>query len=145
MLVFKDFKYRYRKTHQRARFKNFKFFKNSKKSFGFGHIQLLSLGKNKCSGRQLSSAFIIVKRRLKKRKGELWTPLFHDRLDFWKTKGVRMGGGRGKHYSATLKFNIGSIIFEGWLRRGLFKGCKRLLKKAAKRLSVPSKVVLTSV
>lgn len=111
IMTFKDIKYKYRRQHQRARFKNYDQFKNLRISIRDSSLALILVGKWKRTGRCLTSAFLTIKRRFLSRKSFIWSSKNQTVLDCNKTKGVRMGGGKGKHFKPKMLYSAGEVMF----------------------------------
>ena len=88
------------------------------------------------------SAHGVITKYLKKRKVHVWSRVYPDFADFYKTKGVRMGGGRGKHFRFKLKVFAGMALFEAAPRGSLKKKTEYFVKNAGKKLGVRTKLCI---
>ena len=139
MLKYKEVKQKYKKNFQRAKFNGVKKFKKLRYSRPKGRLVLMALNKCKSSSRQMLSAHGVITKYLKKRKVHVWSRVYPDFADFYKTKGVRMGGGRGKHFRFKLRFFAGAALFEVAPRGSLKKKTEYFVKNAGKKLGVRTK------
>lgn len=112
MLKYKDIKQKYKKNFQRAKFNGVKKYKKLTLCRIVGRVNLISTGKSKGIGKQMLAAHHVMIRYLKKRKVHVWSRVYADFANHYKTKGVRMGGGRGKHFRFKFKYRAGEHVFE---------------------------------
>lgn len=142
MLKYKEIKQKYKKNFQRVGFNGVLKFKNLIYLRAAGRVALLSGGKLKSSGRQMVAAHRVIIRFLKKRRLHVWSRIYPDFADFYKTKGVRMGGGRGKHFRFKIRFPLGQTIFEANSTLSKLEAAKHYVCSAGRKLGVKSKLLL---